>query len=112
MSEKLSPFGEKKEPFGEMSDATAHPSERVRGELQEAARDIVRASGLALKAAFPALGRRIGVSPSRLKDIYYGAAARIDAWEADEIRRVRAQLDEIAERRREDERRARELLGG
>lgn len=112
MSEKLSPYGEKLERKSEMTDVTVHPSDRVRGEVQQAARVIVRASGLALKSAFAALGRQLGVSPSRVKDLYYGAAATIQAWEADEIRRLSARLDEIEARRRDDERRAREILGG
>ncbi|PWR24553.1 hypothetical protein [Zavarzinia aquatilis] len=95
-----------------MTDVTVHPADRVRGEVREAARVIVRASGLALKSAFPALGRQVGVSPSRVKDLYYGAAATIHAWEADEIRRLRARIDEIEARRRAGEDRAREILGG
>lgn len=78
--------------------------EAVYGEISFKVRDMIAASGLGVtKGAWNAVARRIGVTPARVKALAYQQCARIDAWEADQIRALHKALATKMDMKREVE---------
>ena len=87
-------------------------AEAVRVEAQDRTRDLVRHSGECLKAAFAAVGRRLGgMQPGRVRQLYYGNARQVGAAEMDAIRALHNRFAAIIEEQRAIERRMKEIMG-
>ena len=74
-------------------------AEIVRMEMQDRSREMVLSASRSVKEGLWTIARRCNISPGRFREIYYGAAKRIEAWEADQIRALHSQLADIQERK-------------